>query len=61
MCKSLRVLSSVSSAMEDVNKPDVKNEEERGGGTTMLTNRCLTHTYVIYKVSYAWLQLRQLA
>ena len=60
MCKSLRVLSSVSSAMEDVNKPDVKNEEE-GGGTTMLTNRCLTHTYVIYKVSYAWLQLRQLA
>lgn len=32
-----------------------------GGGATMLTNRCLTHTYVIYKVSYAWLQLRQLA
>lgn len=31
------------------------------GGATMLTNRCLTHTYVIYKVSYAWLQLRQLA
>lgn len=32
ICKSLRVLSSVSSAREDVNKPDVKNEEERGGG-----------------------------
>lgn len=27
----------------------------------MLTNRCLTHTYVIYEVFYAWLQLRQLA
>lgn len=27
----------------------------------MLTNRCLARTYVIYKVSYALLQLRQLA
>lgn len=27
----------------------------------MSTNRCLAHTYVIYKVSTAWLQLRQLA
>lgn len=27
----------------------------------MLTNRCLTHTYVIYKVSYAFIQRRQLA
>lgn len=35
-----------------------KNEEE---GATMLTNRCLARTYVIYKVSYALLQLRQLA
>lgn len=35
-----------------------ENEEE---GATMLTNRCLTHTYVMYKVSYALLQLRQLA
>lgn len=35
-----------------------KNEEE---GAAMLTNRCLTHTYVIYKVSYALIQLRQLA
>lgn len=34
MCKSLRVFSSVSSAMEDVNKPDVKNEEGGGGFIT---------------------------
>lgn len=27
----------------------------------MSTNRCLAHTYVIYKASAAWLQLRQLA
>lgn len=35
--------------------------EMKRRGATMLTNRCLAHTYVIYKVSYAWLQLRQLA
>lgn len=33
----------------------------RRRGAAMLTNRCLTHMYVIYEVSYAWLQLRQLA
>lgn len=50
--------------MENINKTGDKNEEVGGGGgrcTTMSTNRCLAHTYVIYKVSTAWLQLRQLA
>lgn len=32
-----------------------KNEGGGGVCATMLTNRCLTHTYMIYKVSGAWL------
>lgn len=50
--------------MENINKTGDKNEEVGGGRgrcTTMSSNRCLAHTYVIYKVSTAWLQLRQLA
>jgi len=33
--------------MADVTEPDVKNKE---GRTAVLPNRCLKHTYVIYKV-----------
>lgn len=39
-------LSSVSSAMEDVNKPDVKNEEEGVGGVCNHVDEQMSYTHV---------------